>query len=120
MVIPHDGWSMHGLLWAIFALVYLGMALGRLPGVALDRTGVALLGAIAMIAVRGIGLSDAARAVDFQTILLLFSLMLFSAQLADAVLSGCGSCVDARDGAAQTAFGGNDFRQCRSLRPTGK
>jgi Na+/H+ antiporter NhaD/arsenite permease-like protein len=75
---------MHGLLWVIFALVYLGMALGRLPGVALDRTGVALLGAIAMIAVRGIGLTDAARAVDFQTILLLFSLMLFSAQLADA------------------------------------
>jgi Na+/H+ antiporter NhaD/arsenite permease-like protein len=76
--------SLHALLWTIFALVYLGMALGRMPGVALDRTGVALLGAIAMIAVGGIRLPDAARAVDFQTILLLFSLMLFSAQLADS------------------------------------
>jgi hypothetical protein len=30
----------------VFALVYLGMRHGRLPGLAVDRTGVALLGAI--------------------------------------------------------------------------
>ena len=35
----------------IFAVVYLGMVLGGIPGLALDRTGVALLGAIAMVLV---------------------------------------------------------------------
>jgi Na+/H+ antiporter NhaD/arsenite permease-like protein len=34
---------------AIFRVVYLGMVLGRLPGLQLDRTGVALLGALAMV-----------------------------------------------------------------------
>ena len=33
----------------IFAFVNLGMAMGRLAGLALDRTGVALLGAIAVV-----------------------------------------------------------------------
>ena len=34
----------------VFAFVYAGMILGRIPGLALDRTGVALLGAIALLA----------------------------------------------------------------------
>jgi Na+/H+ antiporter NhaD/arsenite permease-like protein len=72
---------LHALIWIIFALVYLGMALGRWPMVSLDRTGIALLGAIAMISVGGISLADAARSINYQTILLLFGLMLFSAQL---------------------------------------
>lgn len=48
----------------IFALVYLGMLLGRLPGLALDRTGMALLGGIAMLAVGAIDLDGAIAAVD--------------------------------------------------------
>lgn len=35
--------------FTIFFLVYLGMILGFWPGLALDRTGIALLGAIAFI-----------------------------------------------------------------------
>ncbi|MDP9174947.1 MAG: anion transporter [Planctomycetota bacterium] len=72
---------LHPVLLIIFALVYLGMALGRLPGLALDRTGIALVGAIAMVAVGGITLHDAAKSINYQTILLLFGLMLFSVQL---------------------------------------
>lgn len=34
---------------AIFVLVYLGMAFGRYPGLAIDRTGITLLGAIAIV-----------------------------------------------------------------------
>ena len=34
---------------AVFILVYLGMALGRVPGLAIDRTGVALLGLIVLL-----------------------------------------------------------------------
>lgn len=64
----------------IFVLVYLGMLLGRIPGLALDRTGVALLGAIALLAVGRVGLDDAWTAIHVPTIALLFGLMVVSAQ----------------------------------------
>lgn len=38
---------------AVFAIVYLGMFLGGLPKLRLDRSGVALLGAIAVIGIGG-------------------------------------------------------------------
>ena len=65
----------------IFLLVYLGMILGRLPGLALDRTGIALLGALALIALEQMSPDQAWEAVDVSTIALLFGLMVVSAQL---------------------------------------
>ncbi|MBL0944737.1 MAG: anion transporter [Hydrogenophaga sp.] len=70
--------------WAIvvvFGVVYLGMFLGGLPRLKLDRSGVALLGAIAVIALSGMGVVEAAQAVDLPTILLLFAFMVISAQM---------------------------------------
>ncbi|MCM3564719.1 SLC13 family permease [Hydrogenophaga intermedia] len=70
--------------WAIvfiFGVVYLGMFLGGLPRLRLDRSGVALLGAIAVIAVSGMDVVQAAEAVDLPTILLLFAFMVISAQM---------------------------------------
>jgi Na+/H+ antiporter NhaD/arsenite permease-like protein len=70
--------------WAtvfIFGVVYLGMFLGGLPRLKLDRSGVALLGAIAVIAVSGMGVVEAAEAIDLPTILLLFAFMVISAQM---------------------------------------
>ena len=66
---------------AVFAIVYLGMFLGGLPRLKLDRCGVALLGAIAVIAVTGESVQDAARAVDLPTVVLLFAFMVVSAQM---------------------------------------
>ncbi len=66
---------------AVFATVYLGMFLGGLPMLKLDRAGVALLGAIAVIAITGETVESAARAVDLPTIVLLFAFMVVSAQL---------------------------------------
>jgi Na+/H+ antiporter NhaD/arsenite permease-like protein len=66
---------------AVFALVYLGMFLGGLPRLKLDRSGVALLGAIAVIALAGLPVEDAARAIDLPTIVLLFAFMVVSAQM---------------------------------------
>jgi Na+/H+ antiporter NhaD/arsenite permease-like protein len=66
---------------AVFATVYLGMFLGGLPRLKLDRAGVALLGAIAML---GLGVMDsqtAAQAIDLPTILLLFAFMVLAAQM---------------------------------------
>ena len=66
---------------AVFAIVYLGMFLGGLPRLKLDRSGVALLGAIAVIAFTGESVEDAARAVDLPTVVLLFAFMVLSAQM---------------------------------------
>ncbi len=65
----------------VFVLTYAGVALGRIPGLMLDRTGIALLGAIAMVASGALPLDFALGAIDHGTILLLFALMIVSAQL---------------------------------------
>lgn len=64
----------------VFILTYTGMALGRIPGLAVDRTGVALLGLIVLLASGDLTLDEAGRAVDMPTIALLFALMILSAQ----------------------------------------
>lgn len=66
---------------AIFLITYAGVALGRIPGLMLDRTGIALLGAIAMVVSGAVPLSEAVSAIDPPTILLLYALMVVSAQL---------------------------------------
>jgi Na+/H+ antiporter NhaD/arsenite permease-like protein len=71
---------MHALTYLVFGLVYLGMFLGRLPRLALDRTGIALLGAI-MLIVSGVLTPQAAwLTIDLPTLGLLFGLMVVSAQ----------------------------------------
>jgi di/tricarboxylate transporter len=56
------------------------MILGRFPGLAIDRTGVALLGAIALVATGRLTPEAAWNAIDVHTITLLLSLMVVSAQ----------------------------------------
>ena len=65
----------------IFAIVYLGMILGGLPFVQLDRTGIALLGAIALVGLEILTPEEAARSIHLPTLLLLFSFMVISAQM---------------------------------------
>ncbi len=65
----------------IFSISYLGIALGGVPGLALDRVGVALLGAIAMVAFHVVSPSEAVACIDFPTLCLLYALMIISAQL---------------------------------------
>jgi Na+/H+ antiporter NhaD/arsenite permease-like protein len=70
-------------MWAlaIFIATYIGVALGRIPGLMLDRNGIALLGAIAMVVSGAVLLDQAVASIDFPTILLLYALMIVSAQL---------------------------------------
>ena len=65
----------------IFVIVYVGMILGGLPFVQLDRTGIALLGAIAIVGLEILTPEEAARAIHLPTLLLLFSFMVISAQM---------------------------------------
>ncbi|MEW6115576.1 MAG: anion transporter [Nitrospirota bacterium] len=71
---------MHILALIIFLATYAGIALGGIPGLALDRTGIAVLGAIAFVATGIVSTGDAVSAIDFPTILLLYSLMVLSSQ----------------------------------------
>lgn len=64
----------------LFALTYAGLALGRVPGLALDRTGLAVLGAVAFLATGAITVEQAKDAVDAPTLAVLFGMMLLSAQ----------------------------------------
>src|SRR2546428_13730691 len=66
---------------AIFAVVYLGMIVGGLPFLQLDRAGVALLGAIALVGLEVLTPEQAALSIHLPTLLLLFSFMVLSAQM---------------------------------------
>lgn len=69
------------IILGAFLFVYLGMMLGNIPGLALNRPGIALLGAIFLLATQRMNTQDAWNAVDVPTMALLFSLMVISAQL---------------------------------------
>jgi Na+/H+ antiporter NhaD/arsenite permease-like protein len=66
---------------AVFVIVYLGMILGGLPFLQLDRTGVALLGAITLVGLEVLTPEQAALSIHLPTLLLLFSFMVISAQM---------------------------------------
>jgi Na+/H+ antiporter NhaD/arsenite permease-like protein len=69
------------LATTIFILTYLGIALGRIPGLVIDRVGIALLGAIGMVTLGVVTPGNAVDSIDLPTIFLLYSLMVISAQL---------------------------------------
>ena len=66
---------------AILVLTYVGVAAGRIPGLRLDRAGIAFLGGAAMIALGPLSLEEAFRAIDFDTIALLLGMMIVVAHL---------------------------------------
>jgi len=72
---------MDTIVLAVFTAVYMGMMLGGIPWSALDRAGVALLGAIGLLAAHKISPESAWDAVNVPTIALLFGFMVVSAQL---------------------------------------
>jgi len=65
----------------VFAATYAVIAIGRLPGTRLTRTGAALAGGALMLLTGAIGPVDAFRAIDLRTIALLFLMMLAAAPL---------------------------------------
>lgn len=65
----------------IFVATYVVLALGRLPGLHLDRTGAAIVGASLMVGLGVLSLEEAFQAIDYQTIILLFGMMIVVAHL---------------------------------------
>jgi Na+/H+ antiporter NhaD/arsenite permease-like protein len=76
-VIPDSAWPTA----IIFALTYLGLALGKVPGTRIDRAGISLVGAAALICCGILSLHDAFEAIDAETVVLLLSMMIVVAYL---------------------------------------
>ncbi|AQZ96716.1 SLC13 family permease [Halopseudomonas phragmitis] len=72
------------LLLAVFVLTYIGMALGRMPGMRLDRTGIALLAVVCLLVSGLLEVDQAGQWIDLPTLVLLMGLMIISAQFAAA------------------------------------
>ena len=69
------------LVSVIFGLTYVALAVGKAPGLRMDRAGIALVGAAAMLVCGVLDLHAAAKAVDYETIVLLFGMMVVAAYL---------------------------------------
>ncbi len=74
----------HSVDWPdvlIFALTYFGLAMGDVPFTRLDRSSIALLGAVTVLLLHRLSLHEAIAGIDFPTLILLISMMVISAQL---------------------------------------
>lgn len=67
--------------YAIFLASYLVFALGKFPGLKIDRPGAAIIGAVAMVGARIVRPAEALGFIDFSTLVLLFSMMLIVGNL---------------------------------------
>jgi Na+/H+ antiporter NhaD/arsenite permease-like protein len=65
----------------IFIGTYFVLMIGRLPGFRVDRTGAAIIGASLMIGLNVLTLDEAYASIDYNTILLLFGMMIVVANL---------------------------------------
>jgi Na+/H+ antiporter NhaD/arsenite permease-like protein len=68
----------------VLVLTYIGMAAGRIAWLRVDRTGIALLAVIGLLASGAMTLDDFGSAVDMPTLALLFAMMIISAQFAES------------------------------------
>ena len=61
--------------YVVFAASYVVFALGKFPGMKIDRPGGAIIGAVLMVAFGAVTAHEALRFIDFGTLVLLFSMM---------------------------------------------
>ncbi len=64
-----------------FVFTYAGLAVGKIPGLRIDRTGIAVVGAAFLLAAGALSTSEAVGAIDHEALLLLFAMMVVVAYL---------------------------------------
>jgi Na+/H+ antiporter NhaD/arsenite permease-like protein len=69
------------LTGVLFGLTYLALAAGRAPRSRIDRAGIATVGAAAVLAAGSLSAREAARSVDYRTLVLLFGMMVVAGVL---------------------------------------
>jgi len=67
--------------YVVFLASYLVFAIGKFPGLKINRPGAAMIGAVGMIACGAVSGDDALHFIDFPTLVLLFSMMLIVGNL---------------------------------------
>jgi Na+/H+ antiporter NhaD/arsenite permease-like protein len=67
-------------IYLVFFLTYAGMVAGRLPWLRVDRTTIALLGVIGLLATQTLSFDELSAHIDPPTLILLFALMIISEQ----------------------------------------
>ncbi|HJU18818.1 MAG TPA: SLC13 family permease [Stellaceae bacterium] len=72
------------IVLVVLILTYAGMAAGRIAWLQVDRTGIALLAVITLLASGQMTLDDFGSDVDMPTIAFMFAMMIISAQFAEA------------------------------------
>ena len=77
----HEDGLHRAIALAVFVGAYAGIGLGRLPVFRVDRTGVAIIGAAAMVVTGVVPWDRAVSAVDAHTLVLLFGMMIVAAYL---------------------------------------
>ncbi|HEY9636724.1 MAG TPA: anion transporter [Coleofasciculaceae cyanobacterium] len=70
------------LKFIVIGLTYIGLGLGYLPGLRMNRASMAIVGASLLIALGVLDLKEAWSAIDYKTLIFLFSMMVISANLA--------------------------------------
>lgn len=84
VVSPGGQWALDSRRVAaavIFIGSYLALAIGRIPGLRIDRAGIAVVGAGLMVASGALSLDEAYKAIDMDTITLLLGMMIIVASL---------------------------------------
>ena len=85
---PLQGEAVASATVLVFALTYVGMALGRMPGLRVDRSGIAMIAAVIVVAMGAIPRDEIISAIHFPTLLLMGGLMILSARFGAAGFYG--------------------------------
>ena len=97
---------MGSLVTLVFALTYVGMALGRVPGLKLDRVGIALVALVVLLASDAVDIGALGASIDAPTLILLFALMILSAQFGAAgFYEWCAARITRAEGSPQALLG---------------
>jgi len=72
------------LRYVVIALSYIGIGLGYMPGLRMNRATIALVGASLLMALGVLDLKTAWAAIDYKTLIFLFGMMVISANLSAA------------------------------------
>ncbi|MEO6863528.1 MAG: anion transporter [Microcoleus sp.] len=70
------------LRFIVIGLTYIGLGLGYLPGLRMNRASIAIVGSSLLMALGVLDLKEAWSAIDYKTLIFLFSMMVISANLA--------------------------------------
>lgn len=72
---------LHILAAAIILMTIVGVAIGKVPGVRMNRATIALTGATALMAIGALSLEEAYESLDLDTLTLLFAMMILNVNL---------------------------------------